>query len=152
MSNLGNLYEIDTSRNMKNKYPILEIAENYFVCKVYGTNFRRSISKNPIYGHLIVDLNEYYKIINHRKDFNGFVYIPNSEKDYPMLPKKYFWELTLGNLNEKVEQLEAQINYMQFIFKSYSKDLDKLQKPLKNFKIGKMKSFLKFLIRSNCNE
>ena len=112
MSNLGNLYEIDTSRNMKNKYPILEIAENYFVCKVYGTNFRRSISKNPIYGHLIVDLNEYYKIINHRKDFNGFVYVSHSEKEYPALPKKYFWEQTLDGLNEKAEKLISEIDYM----------------------------------------
>lgn len=133
MSNFGNLYEINTELNVKNKYPVLNISNKYFVCKVYGTNWRKSIPIDPKNGFNIINLDQYYKIINHRKNFNGFVYIPHEEKEYPVLPQKYFWGQTLGDLNEEAEKLIAEINYMQHNFKICSKELDRIREYLSQF-------------------
>lgn len=130
MAKYGKLYEINTITGMKNKYPILEIDKNYFHCKIYGANFIQSISTNPKFGKPIISLNEYYETINHRKDFNGFVFVPVHIKEYPILPKQYFWEKILEELNEKAEKLIKEIDHMQYDFEICSKELNRIKEYL----------------------
>lgn len=131
MSNFGTLYRIDTIFKMKNKYPIVSETKDYIYYKVYGNKEYQFIHKRPKKNELpIISLDEYYKIINHRKDFNGFVFVPAHEKEYPILPKQYFWEQTLEELNEKAEKLISEINYMQHIINLCSKNLNYINEDL----------------------
>lgn len=134
MSNLGILYRIDTASKMKNKHPIVSETEDYIYYKTYGTKEYQFVHKKPKRNEFpIVNLDEYYKTINHRKDFNGFVFVPAHEKEYPALPQEYFWEKTLEGLNQRAENLISEINYMQYNFKICSKELNRIKEYLSKF-------------------
>lgn len=117
MSNLGTVYEIDTKRGVKNKYPVVYSNKTLYYCKQYGCDELERFYKNRC-----ISSEKYYSILEKNKDFYGTIFV-DSDDDVQILeiPKETILKIEIEDLEKKLAIQENALNY-------YKKEIQRAQK------------------------
>lgn len=135
MANLGVVYEIDTTKGMKNKYPIVYANKSYFYCKQYGSDMLRWFSKQHC-----ISLEEYNKKIKAGRNFYGKVFVSIGDIEVPGLSKEIIFTLKIKDLEKELfsknlilESKENAIEESKRIVEQLNKQIQKIKKDIAKY-------------------
>ena len=104
MSNLGTIYEIDTNRNRKDKYPIVYMNKTWYYCKQYGSDELKRFYITHCYS-----LAEYNKKICKENKFYGNVFVSAKENiNFPEIPDEIKFTYQLEEAKKQLKYCRTQ--------------------------------------------
>lgn len=124
MSNLGVVYEVDTKKNMINKYPVVYSNKTLYYCKEYGTDELRRFYKKSCYS-----LDAYYRKCEENNTFFGLVFADSKDKiDFPKVPR----EIALTVI---IEELKKELNIRYTAIERYKNNIKEAQKQIESISL-----------------
>ena len=125
MSKLGNVYELDFNRRMKNKYPVVYINDEYIVCKCNGTNFPKIFRRNGGSIYVGNDVLDYavFKALSNPLEYRKFyiLYVPNGTNET-------FSEFFVQSEAEKeLEKAQKLLDTATWNLNRFTKELDEIK-------------------------
>lgn len=104
MSNLGTIYEIDTNRNRKDKYPIVYMNKTWYYCKQYGSDELKRFYITHCYS-----LAEYNEKICKENKFYGNVFVSAKENiNFPEIPDEIKFTYQLEEAKKQLQYCRTQ--------------------------------------------
>lgn len=122
MANLGVVYEVNTTKNEKNKYPVVYSNKTCYYCKQYGCDELRRFYKDRC-----ISIKRYHSILEKDGDFYGAIFVDsNDDVQIPEVPRETILKIEIEDLEKKLTDEEYMLKYYQDKIQEMQKYIDNI--------------------------